>query len=388
MSKRVASIVQWTSFVVGVTGLTLIKALNGHPVITKWAIGLAFVALAIFLCIQIFRRNPNHFRGKKAVDSAWRALLTRADHSVDVFAGDVSWVQDNKTSISQRIGAGVVVRVLCRWPRTSGQLKQVRTLIGAGVYVKFYPEDLIKVRGLVVDAGIGAGRGTALTVTKSPKSSISVTDQSSMFDYSALRHLPANDATQIDMLHQLFESAWKSFPQGIILNKTVPSIDELRKIIGQVEQYERLGVGDIKLKKLSVDSLYSCCRTVKAKKLDRVWGLLDAYQKFGIDFFEPCKVETDGQKGTLLPPIIEQQVDGKLVIVDGMHRLFQMATRTEKQQAVCLVVSGAGALPSTPIHFSEVRMSPTKVPRSENFANYDHDLFRDIKAIDRSLRLS
>ncbi|MFI0484677.1 hypothetical protein [Actinomadura sp. 9N215] len=377
------------SFVVGVTGISLQKLLVDHSGVSNMLSAAAFIALVVFVAIQLFRSNPNKFKGKKKVDIAWRALLTRADSSVDVFGGDVSWAEGNKESISRRTQFGVVVRVLCRWPRTPAQLEHVRKLTQAGVKVRFYSGDLVRIRGLIVDADIGASAGTALTVVKTPKRSINVTEQDrSMFDYEAQRHLPSRDSNTINMLHQLFESIWENLPEGVILNGASLSRGELRNILVRVPHYRSIKVNDIEVKGVAIHSLYSCCQTVKATKLDRISLLLEAYRRFTLDPFEACKVEEGGKMVTLLPPIIERQPDGRMVVIDGMHRLFQLATRTDLQQSVCLVLSNVGPLPSQPIPFQEVRVSSIKIARSENFINYNHDLFRDVKIIDRNLRTS
>ncbi|MFT9665539.1 hypothetical protein ACMZ5F_30580 [Streptomyces rhizosphaericola] len=389
MSKKLSDLIQWGSLLIGITGVSLDKLLRDHPLASNVSMGIAIASFVIYASMQIFRRDANRFRGKKRVDLAWGAMLTRADHSVDVFAGDVSWALSNQNSLADRTQAGVRIRVLCRWPSTPRLAEQVRALNAAGVQVRYYTDDLVKLRGMVVDARAGVATGTALTVTKLPKQTISVgqgqSGDDSLFDYEALRYLPGADATHIATLHQLFESAWNGLPQGMIMDRATLTKGRYRTLLSRIPHYRGIGVDDIEVKKVSIASLWSCCRTVKAARLPRIAFLLEGYRRFGVEPFEPCTLESDGRAHTVLPPIVEQQPDGKFVVVDGMHRIYQLATQTDAQQVTCLVLKNAGDLPSDPIPFREVRTSPTKLPRVDNFPSYNHENFRDIKAIDRHL---
>ncbi len=389
MTRKVANIIQWASIVIGITGMSFDKLVNVQSTVSYLLIGISFAAFAVLVFVQIFHRDANVFNGKRTVDLAWRALLTRADSSVAVFAGDVSWAESSKNPILERTQLGVVIRVLCRWPSTPILLEQVRVLFGAGVQVKYYTGDMVKLRGLVVDTKTSLDNGTALTVTKHPKQRIALIEgeagTDSLFDYHARRYLPGRDMSYIAMLHQLFDSVWETLPPGVILDRLVLDADEVRHILSRIPHYSRLTTNSISIEMVSCASLYSCCRTVKAANVAKGSPLLEGYERFGLEFFEPCRVEGSGNRTVVLPPIVERQPDGTLVIIDGMHRIYNLTTRTDAQQVMCLVLSGAGPLPSDPIPFQDVRLSVTKKPRVDNFPNYKHEHFRDIEAVDRYL---
>nr|MDT0665276.1 hypothetical protein [Micromonospora sp. DSM 115978] len=156
-------------------------------------------------------------------------------------------------------------------------------------------------------------------------------------------------------------------------------------ILSQVPHYRTLTTHDISIESVSCASLYSCCHTIKVPRLAKVSPLVDAYSNFTLDPFEPCVKDQPGRRSLILPPIVEKSHDGKHVIVDGMHRLFRVTTHSDVQQVVCLVLRTNEPLPSTPIPFSDVKLSLTKVPRRENFTEYKHEHFREIKIIDRYL---
>lgn len=389
MTKKAFNVVQWVSIFVGITGMSLDKLIAVSPTLSYVLIGISAAAFIILVIVQLNYRDPNQFEGKQQVNLAWRTLLTRAESSVDVFAGDVSWAQGSKKILARRTGAGIVMRVLCRWPSTPALLLQVRALFEAGVQVKYYDGELVQVRGLVIDAQSVAGGGTALTVVKSPKHQIDLakgnSGSDSLFEYRARRFLPPVDIGHVAMLHQLFQSIWAGLPQGLILSAHMLGEVDIRKILSNVPHYTRLRPGDISIENISCEDLYSCCRTVKSAKLQNAAYLIEGYRRFGLDLFEPCKIEQGGVRRLLLPPIVERQADGRMVVVDGMHRIYQLTTRTDIQQVVCVVLTGLGALPSNPIPFGEVRVSPTKKPRAENFPSYQHQNFRDVKAVDRHL---
>ncbi|MGX6743684.1 hypothetical protein [Streptomyces peucetius] len=371
--------------------MSLDKLLNEYPMAANISAAIAFLAFVVFALTQIFKDDPNRFKGKDKVDFAWRAVLTRSDRSVEVFAGDVSWAQDNKDELENRTRAGVVVRVLCRWPSKPQPLEQVRALIEAGVEVRFYTDDHVRLRGMVADTGVGLDGGTALTVSKVPKEAIDSgsghagTDSS--FVYEARRYLPGRDGTYIAALHQLFNSVWKSLPQGVIMGQLALTEDRYCEILSKIPHYRGVKADDISVSKVAISSLYSCCRTVKAARLDRISALFEAYQRFNLDLFESSKIESGGGRTLVLPPIVERQPDGRLVVIDGMHRIYHLAAHTDAQQVTCLVLAGQGPLPSTPVPFGDVRVSATKLPRPDNFPDYNHENFRDIKAIDRHLAI-
>lgn len=389
MKQRLVNTIQWAAIAVGITGMTLDKLIPVNRTIAISAIIASFAAFTVLVLLQLVRRDPNRFQGKEKVDLAWRTVLTGADSSVEVFAGDVSWARQNKSAIAERTRAGTSILVLCRWPSTPVLLGQVRTLLEAGVEVKYYDGELVKVRGLVADARVGLDQGTALTVVKTPKPRITLTPgrpgTDNSFDYEARRYLPDQDINYIAMLHQLFGSIWASLPPGIILDRRKLSANDLHQILSQIPHYRDLTLGDISIEKLSCTSLQSCCKTVKTAKLPSAASLIDGYQKFGLDPFEPCVIESSRGQRLMLPPIVERQSDGRHVVVDGMHRIYQLVTHTDSQQVTCLVITNAGPLPSDPVPFKDVRLSSTKKQRDENFPNYRHEHFRDIKAIDRYL---
>ncbi|GGN19724.1 hypothetical protein GCM10011609_71020 [Lentzea pudingi] len=389
MSQRVVTTIQWASIVVGITGMTLDKLIPLNRAVAITAIVISFIAFATLVVLQIFYRDPNRFEGKEKVDLAWRTVLSGADHAVEVFAGDVSWARANKDVLRARTKAGASVHVLCKWPSTPILLDQVRTLFAAGVKVRYYDGDLVKVRGMVADAEVSPDQGTALTVVKTPKQRITMaTGQSGSdrsFDYEARRYLPDRDLSYIAMLHQLFGSIWAGLPQGIIVDRRQLSTNDLHRILSQISHYRHLTLDDISLQNVSRASLQSCCRTVKTAKLPGASALIEGYRKYALDPFEPAAIESSGGRRLVLPPIVERQPGGALVVVDGMHRIYQLITHTDAQQLTCLVIDNAGPLPSDPVPFTDVRLSPTKLQRSDNFPNYRHERFRDIKAIDRYL---
>lgn len=392
MSSKINNIIQWGSLALTVTGMSVDKLLHGHPLVSNVFAAVAFLAFVVFALTQILKSDPNRFKGKGKVDFAWRTLLTRADHSVDVFAGDVSWAQSNKDKLLDRSQAGVVVRVLCRWPTTPRLLDQVRALIEAGVQVRFYTDDLVKLRGLVADARVGHNSGTALTVSKVPKDVIDSgsghAGNDGLFDYEARRYLPGRDGAYIATLHQLFNSVWEGLSQGVIMDRVTLNKGKYCRILSKSPHYKDVVADDIEVRKVAIASLYSCCKTVKAARLKRVSALFEAYGRFNLEPFESCKIESGGAGMLVLPPIVEQQPDGKLVVIDGMHRIYHLVAHTDVQQVTCLVLKGLGALPSTPLPFGDVRVSPTKLRRNDNFPDYNHEHFRDIKAIDRHLAVA
>jgi hypothetical protein len=390
MTDRLANLIQWASIVIGITGMSLDKLIPLDPSISYILIALALAAFIVLVVIQVMARDLNHFKGKQEVDGVWNRVLMGADSSVRVFAGDVSWGRKNQDALEIRHQNGVDLRVICRWPTTPILRDQVRALFAAGVKVRFYSSDIVKIRALVIDADSSIESRSALTVVKTAKKVLDAktpgqpgTDQQS--NYSARRYVSASDNDYITTLHQLFDSVWETLPAGLILERVSLNPEVLCNFLRVLKHYEMLTPANVTLRTLSLAALHSCCRTVKAPKLARTTALLSGFKQFKLDPFESCRLEHEETRTLLLPPIVEEQADGRLVVIDGMHRLHQLSTHTDAQEALCLVITGAGPLSSDPIPFREVRVSPVKLPRAENFPNYRHEYFRDIKALYRHL---
>ena len=82
-----------------------------------------------------------------------------------------------------------------------------------------------------------------------------------------------------------------------------------------------------------------------------------------------------------MPPILELS-DDKKIVIDGMHRLYLHLVINKKSSAICLLIKTKINLPSIPVPFNEVKITPYKIARHISFENYNPDNFRNIKILD------
>ncbi|MBE7467790.1 MAG: hypothetical protein HS114_01450 [Anaerolineales bacterium] len=335
-------------------------------------------------------RQTNQLKSKDKIDRMWQHLLSGATQSVFIFAGDVSWIDRDKEVLNSNTKTqGNKVRILCRRPRKNQLLKDnVAKLIKTGAEVKYYDESQPPVvRGILIDSS-SADVGAALTVAKSAKFAVKreygVPGTEDTHTYDARLYIPPKDIRQVQILDQLFNVIWEHSITGVVLEPKIFSEHEMLSLLSKIPQYNGIQVSDFEIRSIDIASLWTTCTYVKEYKFADTLALLDAYDTQDIQMFAPCLCISHFQNSFLLPPIVEQQ-DDKLVIVDGMHRLFCRLAFMHKADAICLVVSVKKDLPSAPIPFTDVKIWPRKMPRENSFINFDPSRFRDIEVLERAL---
>ena len=133
-----------------------------------------------------------------------------------------------------------------------------------------------------------------------------------------------------------------------------------------------------------IRELWSSCVYVKDYKFPTMRALVDAYETQDFHCFEPCLCLSHEKKCILLPPILERH-KGKLVVIDGIHRLYYRYIYRQQSETQCLIIDGASALPGEPVPFINLKVIPRKLPREQNFVGFKPDLFRNIEALDNAL---
>jgi hypothetical protein len=339
---------------------------------------------------------PNIYTTKSEIDQIWQELLIGATSSVQIFAGDVSWIDRDKELIA-RIKDRVDVFVLCRCPHNEKTQQNVVDLLKAGAKVRYFDAP---VRGLLIDTK-DTRRSTALIIDKSPRQIISVSNQDSMplandrgsgvpgssniYRYKATRHLPQEDNRYIEVLSLLFNLCWDVSVDGVILCPIELNRYQIVQTLRTVPHYENLEENDIQIEVLVFNELLSSCIYVKQNKIRSIEAVLEAYNRQGIPPLSFCTCISYSGQSLLLPPIIEKH-NGKYVIIDGTHRLFYMYAFAEKQEILCLIVSTNVPLPSSPIPLGKVQIWPRKLPKHQVFLDYKPELLRKIKVLDRALK--
>lgn len=335
----------------------------------------------------------NSFTEKNAIDSIWHTLIDGATESIDVFAGDLSWVERDKDNIRKIIQRGVHVAVLCHNPYQSRQLQMnIRSLLETGAEASFFDGSKYSPPyGLLIDAASPI-LCTALEVSREPKSALSSgpqrSDGTDIYDYEAVRYVPARDRKHIQVISTLFNAMWEQARNAIVL---APITDlenllrnELPRLLTLVRQYAGLSSSDISVCNVDVGDIFASCNYVKATKLHAIASVSQSYSDQGLPEYKPCYAIEANRRSLLLPPILEEH-SGGLVVVDGTHRLFRLFAERQRANAFCIVLKNAPDLPGRPVPFRDVKAWPRKLPREQVFIEYKPSLYRNFIEMDERL---
>ena len=329
-------------------------------------------------------------RDKDQIDHAWRDLLRAASRSVRILAGDASWARRDVDLLRELIAKGIDVAVLCEDPGPHIRVRQNLTLLlHAGVDVRLYSRNT-GVRGIVVDWGTDSP-GAALRVLKIPTTLHQHHEgepgNAALFDYRAWQYSPNDKTPDIVVMADLFESLFASGQEALRLEPVHLASKEIADLLNVVDihQYSEVRPEDLQIVSLTLDELWSCCRFVKLPRLQRVADLVKAYDSHGVPAFSPVVALSRRAHTLLLPPIVEWHED-KYVVVDGMHRLYTKLVLQKEGQTQCLVVATESPLPSRPLHFSDVVITPRKRPKTENFPELEMRYFRTVKQLEPVLQ--
>jgi hypothetical protein len=373
--------------IAGITGVTLTGLQDSHPI---WFAVLCVLVVALTVLAFLSWHRWNVYTRKQTIDTVWATMLSGATHTVRAFAGDASWSKRDAKIVASQTGSGVSVEVLCRPPSTNVTVQEnVIGLIEAGATVFFYPTTSAPViRGLLIDSDHETF-GTALTVSKSAKGNLAprpgLPGTEEMFDYLAVRYVPSHDRQFLVALNQLFECIVRCSCTGIVLRPLDLTPAQIRNLLLDVPHYSGLADSDVCFRNVDISSVSTPCNYVKESKIGHTLDLLNAYEQQGIPSFQTCLALSHDRRSLILPPILERHGD-KLILIDGMHRLFCQLVHRQVPTATCLVIDKAWPLPGDPIPLAHVQVWPRRRPRPEGFHDYKEGNFRNIDALDDRLR--
>lgn len=362
----------------------------------------------------------NYIYDKTTINNLWSTMVAGARSDVYILAGDVSWIDRDEVAIKQQIQHGKKISVICRRPlhkeiqATKRLREHMKRLLLAGADVRYYSEELSqepKIRGVFIDRFI---HSAGLLVRKSPKFELSNLADSKLqnwlthstdrfvtgvdraegipgsernYTYSGLYYTPPKDTDDILVLCELFDRIWHDALTAFVLEKLDLSLTDYCRILRGVPQYATITEEHITLERIHTHELWAGCQVVKSYKFEPTAAIIDAYQTQKLDFFEPCVAISSGnpKHSILLPPIVERHGE-KMVIIDGMHRLYWSRYHAKLSQVTCLVVSPTLALPGEPIPLDKVVVRSDKAnDRRQIFIDFQPHLFRQISLLDRNL---
>jgi hypothetical protein len=347
----------------------------------------------------VAKSERNLYTTKSDIDRVWQEMLNGATKSVNIFAGDVSWIDRDKELISRIIKDSVNIFVVCRPPRNEKTKQNVADLLETGACVRYYDTDP-PVRGLLIDSE-RTRESTALIVDKFARQVIDEIDEASMpstargsgvpsssniYSHRAIRYLPEDDSRYVAVLNSLFAFYWETSIDSLVLYPGKLNTHHIVQALRIVPHYIDIKESDIQIELIDTDDLWAACTYVKQKKLQLTKAIFKAYEHSKIQIFSDCRCLSNKGEFLLLPPIIERH-NGKYIIIDGMHRLFYAHVFfEEKQEVCCLILSTDTPPPSSPIPLDKVQIWPCKLPKNRVFLDYKPELLRKIKSLDQALK--
>ena len=129
---------------------------------------------------------------------------------------------------------------------------------------------------------------------------------------------------------------------------------------------------------VALTSLHPLCRLARSYRLVAVTQLIAVYDAAGLPLFSGVWLTSDIEPARLIsPPVIEEHT-GRLVIIDGLHRLFEAARTGRRSVSVVVLRGGLQRLPADTLRWEEVSLTDHKTSRDAKFRNLDDSVFRPI----------
>ena len=283
-------------------------------------------------------------------------LIASAKSEICVFTGDTSWLRELFVGLLEASLNGCSIRMVAQKP-----LSELDNACAAAIG--------IDVSRSSSDHGI---RATLSMRNGSPNGLVVVEKLPAR--HAQIFSTP-HDAAVLQTFSMAFEGAWD---ETSVRSGSKP---ELRRIpVEDVAQALRTHVAayntaEIKLVELDINELHFLSNDVEILKLRRVASTNRIMRKHSME----APTHIVGTPWGFFPPIIEEDDQGRYVVIDGIHRIFQ-ARIEECRRITALIVSGAiGPLPATPIRPWEPKIIPMKRHRDDRYLNYDADVFRPIR---------
>lgn len=283
-------------------------------------------------------------------------LIASSTSALCIFTGDTSWLRDIFVALLEASLNGCTIRMAAQKRLSESDVAHA-TAIG------------INVSRSASDRGL---RATLSMREDSPKSLVVVED-------SPARHAQIFTAPHDDAVLNTFLRAFDSIWDELSVRRGLQP--ELRVIpFEQIAQALRRGVNfyrtaKFELIEIDISDLCFLSNDVELFKLRRV---ASTNRIMRLSSKEP-PLHVVGTPWGFYPPIIERDGQGRNVVVDGVHRIYQ-ARHESRNRINAIVVSGVEAsLPAVPIYPWSPNIIPMKRQRVDRYESYDDELFRPIR---------
>jgi hypothetical protein len=386
VDKRYAKLLTFLGIIIPLFGYTLREFVPQHFGI----IALFFTILIGAAFIILSRPFMDEYEGKPQVDWAWEEMLRRADSSIEVVAGDIDWLHDDR-NIARLLAAKreyCSIKVVCKAPEYNPIIRRgIASLLALNAEVRVRPAALgfIRTTGILIDRE-NAGNRAALRVRVTGTQG-ELSDQVKKV-YWAKRDLPGRDYDHLESWQALVDSYWDRSVKAVLLERLPPTAPPEQEIIRDallnVALYKK---AQFEIRDVEVATLSAWC--LREDKLRLTEDVVPQFKLQQVPYFEPCICWSNYKTSVLLPPIVEQHGQ-QLVVMEGTHRLWHLLRNNEYARARVIVVSTTLPLPGIPKPISDLplfshRLGP--LGREHHIEHYNEQYWRSFTPMDNHLHL-
>jgi len=156
------------------------------------------------------------------------------------------------------------------------------------------------------------------------------------------------------------------------------SWEDVERTIRRVPEYADESRVQLSTETVALDSLRPLCRLARTYRLERVSKLIAACDAARLSPFSGVWFAGESQSPRLIPPPIIEEHSGRLVIIDGLHRLLQAKYAGLRSVSVVVLHGDLARLPADQLTWNEVSLTDHETPRAAKFRNLDDSVFRRI----------
>lgn len=283
-------------------------------------------------------------------------LIAFAKSDVRIFSGDSSWLGELFVGLLEASLRGVDVRLLAQKPLSTAQYAHLAAI---GIDVCDGVADL----GLRATMAMVGGKPSQLVVVERDPAT-----------HAQLFSAP-HDGSVLGTFARIFNSAWEptrirtsSAPQV----NSIPVVEVAEALRQGVPAYRSARIG---VEEVNTGDLRFLTSDVEILKLRRVASTMRIMKLLGMQ----APLSIAGTPWAFFPPIVERNEDGMMVIVDGVHRVYE-ATQAKQGSISAIVVDNVSVrLPANPVPQFEANVLGRKRSREERYHKYDPVAFRPIR---------
>ncbi len=391
---------KWTQLVavavslLGVLGLSAAQIINSPMLLG--AAGIIALAVA---AIPIFRSMPgvDVYTGKEEVNWLWDRSLRDAEHSVDIVAGDLSWLRERKLHrvLAALVQRGCTVRIICKPPeRHPLRRENIAAALFAGAQLRALPAEQRPTPFsalLVLDRDNPRELAVCRFKTEEqPGARADIFDGKSRPEgkkYSARRLLPRRDFEEVQTSLALAKAYWEC-SRPVVLHEELPwDLPATKSLVvnalRQVPHYHDITDADVYQDAFRIAELSSWC--IRQDKLSPSEEIVAEMRKQGTSTSSPTLICSNRPTTILLPPVIEIHDDVRAVM-DGTHRLWHLYRGDPNARATVLVVAVSVPLPGVPHLFTKLPYFRVQLDRNSDITAYKAEYWRSFTPMEMFLR--